>query len=94
MQVAALAGQVEQDHRVLAEQLADFGCKRAKALECTAQQQYRRASVVAVAGVGLVVQAQVADMQHLWGFVKLCGAVVGTVMHADPTPAVGRLSCL
>jgi hypothetical protein len=39
------------------------------------------------------VQAQFAEVQRLWGFAELCGAVVGTVVHADPTPAVGRLSC-
>jgi glutamate-5-semialdehyde dehydrogenase len=42
-------------------------------------------------GEGLVMQAQFAQLQHARGFVELRSAIVSTVMHADPTPAVDRL---
>ena len=36
-------------------------------------------------GEGLVMQAQFAQLQYTRGFVELRSAIVGTVMHADPT---------
>lgn len=56
LQVAALARQVEQDHRVLGEQFADLAGERAEALEGAAQQEHRRARVVGAGGEGLEAQ--------------------------------------
>ncbi len=90
LQVAALAGQVEEDHRVLGEQLADFAGEGAEALEGAAEQQHRRARVVRAVGEGLVVELPAVQFEHRRGGGEGLGAVVGAVAHGE-SPAVFRL---
>ena len=81
LQVAALAGQVQEDHRVLGEQLLYLIGEGAKALEGAAEHQDRFARIASRVGERQVMQAPGAQLQYIRGCAKQAGVEVGAVAH-------------
>ncbi len=86
LQVAALAGQVEQYHGMFAEQLVHLGGEGAKALEGATQQEHRRSRVALAGRIGLVVQAPARDLDDVGRAGQQGGAVVGAITQHGGTP--------
>src|SRR5690606_16943154 len=69
-----------------------LGGERAEALEGAAEQQHRGARVAGPAGVGLVVQAPRAELEHLRRAGQELGAVVCAVEHGGTSPLAASCS--